>query len=241
MYRHLVAVFFGVQASVQAQPLEIHSLEAVRVGAETVFVVEIDRPADMDDISTNRWAKARDPWPRFPRLETEDPREALSAMEMDQFDTWKTRRNSGPLVFVGKTNSADTLSMTLYYPAVENDTPIWREAPFSLALNEAEDLSSDPPPLHRWARAQAGWFDLLNDHIDEPFFSFAAQQTLRRMGVEEKDGPPRARRRSARSPDDQLYDLISGSLAIQESLQLDRMIEPIGDRGARSVALSEIQ
>jgi hypothetical protein len=116
-----------------------------------------------------------------------------------------------------------------------------REVPVELNLDEADAFTCDPSPRRRWAGAQAEWFGLLGRHAGDVggFWAYAAQQTRRKFDLPTSETPERLFR-LARSPEELQYAVLSGAIAIQESMQLDRMVNTDRDRGERKIAFADI-
>jgi hypothetical protein len=203
-------------ASAVAQETAPRPDEQVRVAAVqkheaegyTILVVEIHRPDDIGEMSVERWRwmlRAAG-WPRVAELTTQPPQVLPCYLEFNWSDL-DNRRVSDPLTFVGRcaSTSAVALDVTFRYPRKDGT---WGEVPLRLDLSQATPLRSDAgrPPLQRWATAQAGWFRLLADYTGDlgGFFTYAAQQTVRKYQVSGYQ-PPQPIRQWEGRPQDQLY------------------------------------
>ena len=71
------------------------------------------------------------------------------------------------------------------------------------------------------------------------FWTYAAEQTRRKFDLPKSEAPEPPFRRF-RSTEELQYAVLSGALAIQESMQLDRMVNTDRDRGERKIAFADI-
>ncbi len=207
-------------------------------GDRLVFVVTIQRPADMGEQSIERWERRPSDWPRVAQLASVPPAQYPCYLEYVRRDRWDVVTVSDRLTFVGRGPAVESIELSLRYPG-EDGT--WKQAEVSLDLATAETLEADPSPRQRWAEAQAMWFVLLRDSAGDVggFLTYAAHQTRRSYGLIVGEADTFLQSTPGSAEIDQ-YTLLSGALAIQESLQFDRMTNTNRDRSERSVVFADI-
>jgi hypothetical protein len=234
------------RAETVSAPPAVLSLASAPDGDHVIFVVELALPPDMTSagIQCNYFGNngAARVWPREAQLRTQ-PAWATSCYQIcgssDRPDPL-LRRDC--LTFVGRCAPTASLTLTLRYPVAR---PEWRESELTLDLAHATALPAEPVPLVRFARAQAEWFERIGASTGDVggFFEFAAQQSRRMHGLP-VDNTNQARRRAERggpnAAQEELYDVTTGALAVQESLQLDRMTATDCDRGERTMLVKDI-
>lgn len=139
------------------------------------------------------------------------------------------------LQFFGKCSVEDVVHLTLRFP---HKSGVWRETPVKLDFANAR--TAELETLRRgWAVAQARHFETLQYCVGGVggYFTFAAGQTRRQHDIPADQNNVRLIRTE---PSRELYDLTTGALAIQKSLQLDRMTDPNRDRSERLVNFEDI-
>lgn len=246
----LAAAAGGAMAAAQervpgAEPeVRVTALSRYQGEGYSILVVRIERPADMAELSVEQpwWALQQVRWPRIAELAAK-PADALTCyLEFTWLDHDPRPPTLDSLRFVALSRHAlpAACDVALCYPRKDGT---WGEAPLRLDLASATPLSTESKqsPVQRWATAQAHYFELLSTCTRDMggFFTFAAQQTVRKYQLTDYKPRQPIREREGRS-DDELYDITTGALAIQESLQLDRMTNADRDRGERVRPISDI-
>lgn len=175
-----------------------------------------------------------------------------------------TEANADKIVFVGRVPKAigADLNLVLEYPTSTSD---FKQEDVVLDLKKANSFKPSPRPTaasweptpnpkasktisakERWATAQSDFFVLLADTYGDSggFFSFAQRQTRRAAGLsipaESLPDPFLAMRSSADAPE-MMYQTTTGALAIQESLQLDRMLGSGAKEGPANIDIATLQ
>ncbi len=260
----LALAFFATSLAAPAQPPAPAAntptpaaIFTARDGDDLYFVAEFERPADMarPSVDYQPWEQANVPWPIVAELRADPFR--LARCYAEEFRGESGARSVSPVLsFVGRCAPRDTLAVVYRYPLVESgatgrrrDARLpsgeWREASITLDFRTARPLDTSKEPARtRWARAQAGFFDEIDRHTVSAsgFFSFARLQTERKYGLSKTDSPTRPRRDQFSAPtNERLYELMTGSLAVQESLQLDRMTGAARDDQPMDVPIADIR
>jgi len=224
----------------QPPPIDVLSVATAADGDHVIFVVEIARPSDMATMTIERssWQSVRTPWPRMAELRSAVPWECPCYLSFSRAEPWLPVPRLDRLKFVGRCRPVESLTLLLRYPLSSGG---YAERTVELDLAQAAALPADPPARQRFGAAQAEWFSMLGEHTGDygGFFAFAAQQTRRQY-----DLPPAEEwRRPWRAPEqaeELLYNISTGALAVQESLQLDRMTATDRDRGSREIPAGDI-
>ncbi|MEW6249278.1 MAG: hypothetical protein AB1716_01415 [Planctomycetota bacterium] len=238
-----------------AGPPRVISVTRADDGDQMIFALEIERPSDMAEMSIEgqRFFIMRSGWPQLARLESRPAWRYPCYLEYDPPESsWSGVEEQDPLVFVGRGPRTDNLELTIRYPGEDNAA---HESVLRIDLTGAGAMKADPAPRRRWARAQAEHFRVHGEATRDTggFYAFARRQTERRFDLiepeqaeeeEEEDEDQRARfearARPRRNAQEELYNITTGALAVQESLQLDRMLAPDRDAGERTVPITEI-
>lgn len=219
---------------------EVLFLSKASDGQHIVFQVALKRPDDMGGMTVEQlpWTTRRRVWPRIASLTGIPQWKYPCYLEYDRPDRWQPVPRLDRLTFIGRCPATASLTMAFRYPTSDGG---WKEVSLDIDLEGADSLSGDPPPGQRWAGAQAEWFRLLAEHAGDVggFWGYAAQQTRRQFDLPALEEPER-RVRTFRSPEELQYGVMSGALAIQESLQLDRMINTDRHRGERNTPFEDI-
>lgn len=231
------------QATSSSEEIKILSLEK-QVGDDfAIVVIVIQRPDDMGAQATelSRWQRRNLAWPRVAELRTIPATTFVCYQELD-FPIRNAAPRRDRLTFIGRCQPTDALDVVFRYP-LENGS--WKRTELTLDLKQAGAIptQAEPSPQRRWGRAQAKWFGLLGQTTGDVggFFTFAEQQTVRKFEIQDYGREETARRRRFnRLPDEQLYNITTGALAVQESLQLDRMTNTDRDRGERTIRIQDI-
>ncbi len=237
----LLAVLLGMGSAMATEPpassLQTGSPHAIRDGDSTIFEIEFVLPqdADVSAAALDWWNPG---WPRVPRLESDPPWQAPCYLHLPDAELGQQPGLTGAVTFIGRCPAGtSSLALTLTYPVAEGV----RRLPVTVALADALPWQIEKP-LEKWANAQAFWFDLLAARTGDigGFFTYAATQTRREFVKSEAATQPSPMRRFSFDPHEQFYNVTTGALAVQESLQLDRMLNVERDRADRTVPIAEI-
>jgi hypothetical protein len=138
-----------------------------------------------------------------------------------------------PAVFVGKLREPGKLDFLLRCPQPGGQ---WQYLPVSIDFSKAKPGDG---LVKQWLRSQAA--DLSGTYSgDNSFFPYARSRLLARLGTPATAASPEPEwLRSDGS--ERLYEITTGALAMQESLQLDRMRNADLDTGSRDVPLERIK
>ncbi len=208
-----------------------------------MFRVAVRRPDDMSTITieTPPWRARRTVWPRTASLTGTPLWKYPCYLEYARSQPWQPGSRLDRLTFIGRCPSTTSLKLSLRYPTSEGSL---REVPVELNLDEADALTGDPSPRRQWAAAQAQWFGQLGRQAGDVggFWTYAGQQTRRKFDLPKSETPARpfSPFRRFRPSEELQYAVLSGALAIQETMQLDRMINPDRNRGERKTAFADI-
>ncbi len=226
----------------QSTQLECRRVQSATVGDRTYFVVEVARP---EGLATQRyeepsWSWHHGEWPNLIELQAAPAWEFPIYLEAppradDDGDTLRL----DPLVFVGSCSPREMCEAVLRYPTETRGE--WREQSGMIRLKDAEP--ADAAELaQRLAKAQVQWFDLMNRDVPDwvGFYRFGATQLRRMHDLPAASQPSWAADLPTRPSSERLYDITTGALAIQESLQLDRMLNGPASRESPSVAIESI-
>lgn len=222
------------------QHAKVLSLSTAMDGTHIVFRVAIQRPDDMGTmtVESRPWLTQRTIWPRLA---------TLTATPFWNYPCYLDDRPSGAsepapkldrLTFIGRCPTTDSLTMHVRYPLADGS---FKELPVELDFARAETLSGELSPRQQWATAQANWFRAVAAHAGDVggFWTYGAEQTRRKFDLPPSATPPWPFR-GVRWTEEQQYAVMSGALAIQESMQLDRMLNTDRDRGERKTPFADI-
>ena len=234
----------GTCSATLAADVEVRAVTAATKGEYTYFTLEIARPDDLAVLTIEeppwRW-QGDGLWPRTVELGGQPAWQYPCALEYTRPDRWNAVPALDRLTFVGRCPAGkDSPALTLHYPLKDGT---WRDVELTLDLKNAKTPSIVPPIAGRWAAAQVEWWTLLRSRTGDPggFYTYAIEQTRR-----QHDMPPEDENASPGVPDvrgsaeEHMFALTTGALAVQESLQLDRMTNTDRDRGARDVVIADI-
>ena len=221
----------------------VQRLAARTVGDWTYFVLHIARPADMAPLTVegDQW-DARMDAPHRHVFVTAPPaaraRVYLETAELDHM-LW-SEGTINPMVFVGRCAATERLDAKIAYVTADR---AMRVTALPLDLAGAEPLPDTPTPARRWGAAQARFFDIMAylTHDVGGMFTYAAEHTRRTAGTTTTESRPAQREGQRGNAAERTYEVFTGALAIQESLQLDRMTEAERDRAARTVPLDQVE
>lgn len=250
-FRH--AVVFSLMAMIPMGSqlafgaIEPKELAAAREGDFTYFKVRLSVP---ERPQGKRRAEFRMPQ-LFSRPVWETPCYAVLDSRLSiEAGPWNT--------FAGRTRRTGNLSLTLMYLGQDGK---WTSEPVTLDLASAGKMDPAPmpsisdwgappqesrdrklPPSQQFAMAQANWFFAAGEQLGDPygFYSFARLQTLRKAKLELPSEVTRNRNWAGPANRENLYDLATGAHAIQESLQLDRMLRDVPTTEPRTIDVSSL-
>ena len=227
--------------------LTLVDLQVATDGDKQIFLVSIKKPDDYQSLS-QIWAQGQNaPLYAHPRLRPQDvsdrtqiyfePGSLLGYSHSDVV-------SSDNISFAGRANKAANLDLVLEYSGKDRST---RREALKLDLGKAKTfkatarptpntgawqptpsakLSSTISAAERFANAQADHFGYMRMLYGDTggFFSFAEQTTKRSAGLPFIETDTRPNFAQNRNSAEMMYDTTTGALAIQESLQLDRML-----------------
>lgn len=215
-------------------------LKAAHEGADTYYRMELKLPADAY-VFEHQYLLAQHLPLRFPVLVSDPPFASPCYMQLALQNEWAPV--SGSNIFYGRTREKE-LKLKLIYPKRGKG---WGEEDVLVKLDGVPELQAESNPLHssprqQFARAQAGYLRLLKYQIEDDagFLSFARLQTLRMAGLSTTDTIADAQRNRS-FPNEDLYATATGARAIQESLQMDRVLRPQTTSETRTIAVSGIE
>ena len=228
-------------ANVDEDAPTIRALRTARQRGSMIVELVIDRPADMSRMTIERqpYQVRHVRWPRMAQVSGAPAWDYPAYLDFEREARFGAVTIGDQLTFLMRCAIADKASVTLRYP-VGRDA--WREIPLELDLEHAEAMQSDPPPLTRWAAAQLHYFEVMSDVSGDVggFWSFAQQQSRRQFSLEGKTERLRSMTRGRRFAN-RMYAVTTGALAIQESMQLDRMSEASTESGTRTIPIEQIR
>lgn len=138
-----------------------------------------------------------------------------------------------PAVFVGKIREPGKQDFLLRCPQSGGQ---WQYLPVSIDFSKAKPSDG---LAKQWIRSQAADLSQATSG-DNSFFPYARSRLLARLGTPataESSQPEWLRSEGS----ERLYEITTGALAMQESLQLDRMRSADADTGSRDVPLDRIK
>ncbi|MBX7246449.1 MAG: hypothetical protein K1X53_13210 [Candidatus Sumerlaeaceae bacterium] len=226
------------------------SVKATAKDGVTYFQVEFSEPSDFRAPQGNFWVSPKG-IVRAPML-LADPVWSAPTYPVQH-------RDSGgfgtvfEFMFLGRVGSdaaAKPLKFKLTYPTSKGE---WATSDITLDLAKAEkpgpadELTSGTEksgPAGRFAQARADWFRYAGSQLGDPlgFFAFGRTQAEREAGSSSQmDGDFNPwRPRNIRRSDEMLYEMFTGSRAIQESLQVDRMLGNTDTTAPRKIPVSSL-
>lgn len=140
-----------------------------------------------------------------------------------------------PAVFLGKLREEGTRSFLLRRPTSAGS---WSYVPVSVDFSRAGRASGLDK---EWLTAQADFLTDFEAPPDQSFFKFAAARLSARLGRKAGDETTNEFARWTGNANEQLYEVTTGALALQESLQLDRMRGGARDEGLRDVDVDTVK
>lgn len=229
--RALASVLFLISTTIAVSEVKPSNLQVAKEGDTTYFRIELAMPADALGTAdmTVFWQTGR--FPRLPILLGDSPHDPAIFLLTRRSNEWSPAEPTGG--FFGKTRRGGPLSLRLIYPKNKGG---WGEETVQVDFQKATPLGGGDPtnpgstsklkPVEQFGKAQSAWLDLMGRQLGDPtgFYAYGMVQSLRMA-----DLPASAVDRTAwrnvddRSPE-RLYETATGARAIQESLQLDRML-----------------
>lgn len=141
-------------------------------------------------------------------------------------------------VFLGKLKRRGTQEFLLRCPGVAGRSRYLPVRVDFLQASESRNLDA------QWMGAQTALMRRLAGSDSHGFFAYAHQRMWNRLQGSNGEPPDRGRPEDWRPPPrgrEQLYEVTTGALAMQESLQLDRMTNASPDTGPRDVPIDQIE
>ena len=228
------------------QPASVLAVQKAEEDGAVYFIVAIERPEDMKVPKQRSSTGFFGPPPSLPAPPAQaelygSPAWQYPCYAGSEADDVADKFPASTLFFVGRCPKQDSADLILRYRAGRTK---WKQCSVKLDLKAAAP-HADPPGLKsRWAGAQVSWFSQYRQAVGDVggFLTYAEQQTRRRFGLEEA---PEAGRDFARprptEGQEVLFDVTTGAMAVQESLQLDRMRNPSSHGEERTVKFEEIE
>ncbi len=251
MFRNIAmlaaAAMLTLSASGVAAPPAVEELVAARNGDATIFRVRFAAPDDFLP-ATDRFSRRPNAAFLMPHLSSDPVWDVPCCIALVR--NWRFGGEGVSLTFWGKAARTGAVKLTLQYPAKDSK---WVTVPVELDLSKAGTLNDVPAegptpgkmlnPAQQFAQAQAAWFDFL--HTNEPypagFWQYARLRTNAMAGLPKETRDDTFFAGDRMRADMMAYDTFTGSLAIQESLQLDRALRgPAGTTSPRTVDVSKI-
>jgi len=237
--------------SIASAAISPTAIEATTIGDVTYFRVELPLPSDARTITVNPWDRdvSGAIWPAT--LASTPVHDVLCYMQFNQPESWSPLESSN--VFYGKAKSKAPLKLELGYQKTSGE---WATEEVSINFDRAKpiptrtvtlDTSSTPTDLsvsQQFAHAQSTYFQMMSQLIpdDAGFFAYARIQALRQAGLDKHfREPDNFNNINAGSGGEVLYETATGSRAIQETLQADRLINADRTTRTRSVDISNVE
>ncbi len=230
--------------------VEIRSVEIERAAGELFFSVELSWPAEgvpenYFEFSRNRgpeftreWNWAPDALALIPGTKTASLVFRSLAAENDRqthmpfISPGLYRRPPAQVRFLGKLTKKAVVDFLLRFPKAGGEYDYRALKIDFTKARYARGLAQD------WAMAEANFMIAFVAPADQSFFAYAFGCLRKRLKKE--DGGISFRRTRRTAGRGELYDVTTGALALQESLQLDRMTAGSIDRGKRNIPVSKI-
>jgi hypothetical protein len=182
------------------------------------------------------------PWEHNTSMDPDWPVDALALVPQDAaFGTFRMLHNEeawrrvsrleNPATFVGQLKKISVENFLLRCPGADGT---FRYLPLKVDFSKAK---TERGLQAQWWQAEAEFLARFPAPLDNGFFAYAREHVLSRLPKEKHTDPP-WRRQTAGRPE--LYEITTGAMALQESLQLDRFRNPIPDKGARSIPIHDV-
>jgi hypothetical protein len=144
------------------------------------------------------------------------------------------------LKFVGRCTQREAVELRFRYVTKEGE---WKEVPAHLDLAGAKAAEDVADLRQRWAEAQVSWFEQYRLVAGDfgGFLAYAQQQTRREYALQASPVQALADGRRGHPGDELMFDVTTGALAVQESLQLDRMTNATPRHEERTISIKKIK
>jgi len=250
----VLSLFSGVMAeNAPASAPAVNDVAVEKVGGATYFHVSINWPAegvpeDYTDFKlksrTHReyggWTwpaealalvpQDKTAWLVYPRY----PEPGQVSREVALLDLRVLNRLPNPAVFVGKLREPGRQQFLLRCPTVQGK---WSYLPVTIDFDKAAARSG---LAKECLEAQADFMAIMSTSDGRSFFTYARERLRSRLGRVPQSRPTEEWMIRQDSTE-RLYEVTTGALALQESLQLDRMRNAQPDTGARDIPIDKIQ
>lgn len=244
----------GLAEAQDSAAVTVESVSVEKSDKDTYFKVTIRWPSEEVDEDYSEFLKKSDrrrlPW----RYYGQWPADGLTLIPQDSgailvvparqaTDTSSSgtpgfrapRVMRSPAVFLGKLREAGARPFLLRCPSPEGR---WTYLPVNVDFSRAGRASGLDK---EWLTAQADFVTDFDAPPDQSFFKYAAARFSARLGRKPADETANEFARWTGNTSEQLYEVTTGALALQESLQLDRMRGGTRDEGLRDVDVDTIK
>ncbi|PKO14518.1 hypothetical protein CVU37_14525 [candidate division BRC1 bacterium HGW-BRC1-1] len=242
----------GVRAA-EIRPVD---LRAARDGDGTIFQVRIPMPDARNVVLMPSFgrgsASPREGHLSMPQLVGTPVAETPCYVLFDEVrSAWEPQQARD--VFIGRTRQTGSVPLTLFYRTKSEG---WTSHSLTLDLSSAEPMKAasrqvrlndrntttvEASPRQQFLLAEADWMGAAGAPLGDPlgFWAYARLQRLREaglpMGRADRENNFNRFRRA------ELYDLATGARAIQESLQLERMLDGATTTEPRTIAIGDLE
>jgi len=242
----LTFILTAAAAFSSAAVIETKDLRVATEGDSTYFRVQVPLPADAAPMPTyERFSGSA----RVPLLLSNPPHAVPTYMMINRVSMRSAAEGTDN--YIGRTQGTGPVKLHFHYPKKEGG---WAENELTLDLSKAEKLTTQTvsleegttttelSPAQQFASAQAEFFRNAKFLVgnDAGFFNFARLQTLKQAGLP----TPIENEWNIGNPDDlrnHLYDTATGARAIQESLQVDRMLRASTTSESRTIDIASVE
>ncbi len=221
-----------------APAVSVQSVTVEKVKKETYFSIDLTWPAA--EVPADHGTFARKQLPSSLRRQYFWPNRALQLIPQDPAvqlvfpaeSTLSTSRAPAELRFLGRLSKKGSHRFLLRCPASGGN---YRLLPLVVDFDKA---ARGKGLARAWILAQANFMGAQRDRGGRSFFAYAYEKLRARLG---KNSPLATRRDAWQRPRrGGLYEVTTGALALQESLQLDRMTNSGRDTGKRSIPVKKL-
>jgi hypothetical protein len=228
----VLAVSFMASVAAKADEIKINSVEVEKKGRQSFFRVELSWPNEGIPSYYPQFV-----YKKHSKLHRHDwhwPVDALALIPQDNKAklVYRVDNNLEAIqVFVGQLEKKQPVYFLFRRPTKEGDYQYDKVRVDFKKAKQAKNLKKI------WLKAQADFFGTYQAPVDQSFFAYAEMNT--RLRLEPKKKPQNRRARPAGMLDSP-YEIASGALALQESMQLDRMRQTRLDKGKRKHDIKKI-
>ncbi|HUU03143.1 MAG TPA: hypothetical protein VM425_17045 [Myxococcota bacterium] len=243
---------YAVPAAVPAggDKIEVRSVEIERAAGELYFSVELNWPADGVSENYSEFSHKQGPeftreWNWAPGALALIPRDKTASLVFRSLAAENDRQTHMPFIspgtsrrppaqvrFLGKLSKKAAVDFLVRFPNPEGDYSYQTIGVDFTKARYARGLAQD------WTMAEANFMIAYLAPADQSFFAYAFECLRKRM---KKGGSGMSFRQTRRTAGrGELYEVTTGALALQESLQLDRLTATSRDRGKRNIPVSKI-